>query len=72
MRLDRLNAFFNELGLHRIEANIQSENTRSINLVKNNGFRYEGYSPHYLKINEVWQGHEHWAMTNEDFLQLSR
>ncbi len=66
-----LNQFFNELGLHRIEANVQSENISSINLVKNNGFRYEGYSPHYLKINGVWQGHEHWAMTHEDFIKLN-
>ena len=36
---------FEELALHRLEANIQPENTRSIQLVKNNGFRYEGFSP---------------------------
>lgn len=61
--------FFNELGLHRIEANIQRDNFPSIQLVKNNGFRYEGYSPNYLHINGIWQGHEHWAMTYEDFKQ---
>jgi RimJ/RimL family protein N-acetyltransferase len=59
--------FFNELGLHRIEANIQPTNTQSIHLVKSNGFRYEGSSPHYLKIDGVWQEHEHWAMTKEDY-----
>lgn len=30
-------------------------------LVKNNGFRYEGFSPRYLKINDEWRGHEYWA-----------
>lgn len=65
-----LHQFFNVLGLHRLEANIQPENNRSIHLVKNNGFRYEGYSPHYLKINNIWQGHEHWAITHEDFASL--
>lgn len=59
---------FNELELHRVEANIQPENTRSIQLVKKNGFRYEGFSPRYLKIKNVWCGHEHWAMTVEDFI----
>lgn len=38
---------FKELALHRLEANIQPANTRSIELVKKNGFRYEGYSPRY-------------------------
>lgn len=56
---------FEELALHRLEANIQPENTRSIQLVKNNGFRYEGFSPRYLKINGEWRGHEHWAITSE-------
>lgn len=59
---------FEELALHRLEANIQPENTRSIQLVKKNGFRYEGFSPCYLKINDEWRGHEHWAITSEDFL----
>lgn len=62
-----LQKVFNEIELHRLEANIQPENIRSINLVKNNGFRKEGYSPHYLKINEEWRDHERWAMTREDW-----
>lgn len=64
-----LEKVFNELGLHRLEANIQPENIRSIQLVKNNGFRYEGFSPRYLKINGEWCGHEHWAMTFEDYIR---
>lgn len=63
-----LEKVFNELALHRLEANIQPENIRSIQLVKKNGFRYEGYSPRYLNINNEWRGHEHWAMTIEDYL----
>lgn len=64
-----LEKVFKEMVLHRLEANIQPENTRSINLVKKNGFRYEGYSPRYLKINHEWRGHEHWAMTLEDYIR---
>lgn len=60
---------FHELGLHRLEANIQHENTRSIHLVKKHGFRYEGYSPRYLKINHEWKGHERWAITHEDYIR---
>ena len=59
---------FNELKLHRIEANIQPENLRSIQLIKKNRFRYEGFSPRYLKIDNEWRGHEHWAKTYEDFI----
>ena len=45
-----LNNAFTELKLHRIEANIQSENEHSIQLVKANGFSKEGFSPRYLNI----------------------
>jgi ribosomal-protein-alanine N-acetyltransferase len=61
---------FNELGLHRFEANIQPENTRSIQLVQKNKFRKEGYSPRYLKINDEWRDHERWAITREDWESL--
>ena len=64
-----LEKVFKELALHRLEANIQPENIRSIQLIKNNGFRYEGFSPRYLKINGEWRGHEHWAMTLEDYIR---
>jgi RimJ/RimL family protein N-acetyltransferase len=59
---------FTEMQLHRLEANIQPANSRSIQLVQSNGFRYEGYSPHYLKINNQWCGHERWAITKEDLV----
>lgn len=60
---------FHELKLHRLEANIQPDNVRSIQLVKKNGFRYEGFSPRYLMIDNEWRDHEHWAMTFEDFIR---
>lgn len=58
---------FMTLGLHRVEANIQPHNVASINLVKNSGFRLEGTSLRYLKINEVWCDHERFAITVEDW-----
>src|SRR3990167_10336550 len=64
-----LQKVFKELNLHRLEANIQPENSSSIWLVKKNGFRYEGFSPRYLKIGGEWRGHEHWVITLEDYIR---
>ena len=62
-----LKTIFEEIKLHRIEANIQPDNPRSINLVKAHNFRKEGYSPRYLNINNQWCDHERWALTYEDW-----
>jgi len=61
-----LGCAFGELGLHRVEANIQPKNQRSIELVKRAGFRCEGLSRRYLKIAGRWRDHERWAMTIEE------
>jgi [ribosomal protein S5]-alanine N-acetyltransferase len=53
---------FERLELHRVEANIQPDNTASIALVRRVGFRKEGYSPDYLKIGGLWKDHERWAI----------
>lgn len=58
---------FTDLSLHRLEANIQPQNRASINLVRSNGFRKEGFSPRFLKINDVWCDHERWALTVEEW-----
>jgi len=57
-------------GLHRLEANIQPANTLSKKLVERVGFQKEGMSPKYLKINDVWEDHERWAIRAEN-LRLS-
>ncbi len=53
---------FRELGLHRLEANIQPANIASIALVKGCGFHYEGFSPRYLNICGDWRDHERWTI----------
>jgi [ribosomal protein S5]-alanine N-acetyltransferase len=57
---------FQDLKLHRVEANVQPANTRSLALIKALGFRKEGYSPRYLKICGRWRDHERWARLAED------
>ena len=58
---------FSEVGLNRLEANIQPENHRSIKLVKGLGFRLEGKSERYLKIGDHWKDHERWAIHSKEW-----
>ena len=58
---------FGELGLHRLEANIQPGNIASIALVRRCGFVREGFSEKYLKIGGEWRDHERWAVLAEDW-----
>lgn len=58
---------FGELGLHRVEANIQPQNAPSIALARRVGMRREGHSPGYLQIQGRWADHERWAILREEF-----
>ena len=56
---------FGELGLHRVEANIQPANTPSIALVRRLGFQQEGFSPAFLMVDGAWRDHERWALRSD-------
>ena len=57
---------FDTLGSHRLQANIQPNNARSIALVKGAGFTKEGFSRRYLMIDGDWRDHEQWVSLAED------
>jgi ribosomal-protein-alanine N-acetyltransferase len=63
-----LRAAFDDVGLHRVQANIQPDNDASIALVRGGGFHREGYSPRYLFIRGAWRDHEQWVRLADDDL----
>jgi ribosomal-protein-alanine N-acetyltransferase len=65
-----LDAAFDSLGMHRLEANVQPANAASLALVKRLGFRREGFSPRYLEIDGDWRDHERWAMLSEEWPEV--
>ena len=48
---------FGSMGLHRVEANVMPANERSVALVRKLGFRDEGTSMSYLRIQDRWEDH---------------
>ena len=56
---------FEQLRLHRLDAQIQPGNHASARLVQRLGFRNEGYSPGLLFIDGAWRDHERWAITSD-------
>lgn len=55
---------FDELKLHRIEANVMPRNAASLRVLEKNGFENEGLSKYYLNINGVWEDHIHMVKIN--------
>ena len=55
---------FTVLGLHRIEANVMPRNLPSLRVLEKAGYREEGRSPAYLKIQGKWEEHIHMVRLN--------
>lgn len=56
---------FDQLKLHRIEANIMPHNQRSRRVAEKLGFVEEGLARKYLKINGRWEDHIHYVILND-------
>jgi ribosomal-protein-alanine N-acetyltransferase len=61
---------FDIAGLHRVQPAIMPRNVRSRRVIEKCGFRHEGVALRYLKINGVWEDHDLFAMTVEDWRAL--
>ncbi|WP_120005992.1 GNAT family N-acetyltransferase [Nesterenkonia muleiensis] len=48
---------FDDLGLHRVQAETLPHNAASQRVLEKNGFREYGFAPKYLKIAGQWQDH---------------
>jgi ribosomal-protein-alanine N-acetyltransferase len=53
---------FDEIGLHRIEANVIPRNEASLGLLRSLGFVDEGVSRAYLHIQGRWEDHHHMVL----------
>ena len=62
-----LRVAFRVLKLHRVEANVQPANRRSLSLVRRAGFVREGYSRRYVRIAGRWRDHVRMALLVEDW-----
>ena len=58
---------FDHVGLHRVQPAIIPRNTASTRVAQKVGFRHEGRALRYLKINGVWEDHDIYALTSEDW-----
>lgn len=62
-----LDFVFLALKLHRIEANVQPANGRSLALAEGVGFVQEGYSRRYVKVSGRWRDHVRFAILAEEW-----
>jgi ribosomal-protein-alanine N-acetyltransferase len=57
---------FGPCRLHRVQAAVMPKNARSRRVLEKNGFRHEGFSPRYLRLDGDWRDHDLFAITVEE------
>jgi len=57
---------FGPARLHRVQAAVMPHNVRSRKVLEHNGFRFEGHSPRYLRLDGAWRDHDLFAITVEE------
>ena len=62
-----LGVAFRTLKLHRVEANIQPANRRSLAFARDAGFVREGFSRRYVRVAGRWRDHVRMALLAEDW-----
>lgn len=62
-------AFSPRLNLHRLQAAVRPENTRSLAVLARQGFAEIGLARHYLFIAGAWRDHLLFALTNPGFIR---
>lgn len=58
---------FEEASLHRVQAGVMPRNAPSIRVLEKVGFRFEGMALRYLQINGIWEDHNMYAITLEEW-----
>jgi ribosomal-protein-alanine N-acetyltransferase len=62
-----VDAAFDDLELHRVQAAVIPSNVASIRVLEKTGFREEGLARRYLQIAGIWQDHKLYALTAEEW-----
>ncbi len=57
---------FDDLELHRVQASIIPRNSSSQRVLEKCKFRHEGRALRYLKIKNVWEDHDLFAITSDE------
>ena len=58
---------FSQVGLHRVQISIMPRNSASLRVVDKLGLRWEGTAQGYIQIAGVWEDHERFGLTLEEW-----
>jgi ribosomal-protein-alanine N-acetyltransferase len=61
---------FGALELHRVQANVRTDNPASRRVLEKAGFRHEGLALRYLHLAGAWRDHDTFAITAEEWPNL--